>query len=81
MSIENTEIVTLDLRNMPAPQRHPLIFSTFESLPVGHILKLVNDHDPKPLYYQFLYERKDTFEWNYQQEGPVDWEVDIKKVK
>ncbi len=79
MSIVQT--ITLDLRNLPAPQRHPLIFNTYHQMPAGSTMKLINDHDPKPLYYQFHYEHKDEFEWNYIQQGPVDWEVDIKKIK
>ncbi len=40
---------------------------------------LVNDHDPKPLYYQFAFEHTDKFEWHYQTSGPDIFEVIIKK--
>ena len=33
-------------------ERHPLLFQTFDDLAVGESFELVNDHDPKPLYYQ-----------------------------
>jgi uncharacterized protein (DUF2249 family) len=71
---------TLDVRNTPPPQRHPLIFSTFESLAPGESFVLVNDHDPKPLYYQFKFEREGQFDWEYLEEGPEDWRVRISKT-
>ncbi|MEE9151174.1 MAG: DUF2249 domain-containing protein [Thermoplasmata archaeon] len=40
----------------------------------------MNDHDPKPLYYQFEAEQKGKFEWEYEKEGPIDWIVKIKRV-
>ncbi len=62
------------------PQRHPLIFQTFESLAPGEAFLLVNDHDPKPLYYQFQAERAGTFSWDYVERGPEVWRVRIGKV-
>ena len=45
--------VTLDVREILPRNRHPLIFGIFDVLPSGQALLLTNDHDPKPLYYQF----------------------------
>jgi uncharacterized protein (DUF2249 family)/hemerythrin-like domain-containing protein len=69
----------LDVRNMPPPQRHPLIFKTFDETPEGRAFILVNDHDPKPLYYSFLHEREGMFEWEYLEKGPEDWRVKISR--
>jgi len=41
---------------------------------------LVNDHDPKPLYYQFRFEREGQFTWDYLEEGPEVWQVRIGKT-
>ncbi len=71
---------TVDVRDTPPPQRHPLIFQTFESLQPGEALILVNDHDPKPLYYQFKFERDGTFNWEYLEQGPETWRVRIEKL-
>ncbi len=68
---------TLDIRTLPPIQRHPLIFSQFEALETGQGFVLVNDHDPKPLYYQFQAERTDQFTWDYLEEGPKVWRVRI----
>ncbi len=75
------EAKTLDVREIPPVQRHPLIFQTFESLKPGQAFMLVNDHDPKPLYYQFKFEREGEFTWDYQEQGPQVWRVRVGKVK
>jgi uncharacterized protein (DUF2249 family) len=70
----------IDVREIPPRQRHPLIFETFHGLPVGGALLLVNDHDPKPLYYQFAAESPGQFDWEYREHGPEVWCVRIKKT-
>lgn len=70
----------LDVRGVPPPQRHPLIFQTFEALRPGEAFVLINDHDPKPLYYQFQYERPGQFTWVYLEQGPEVWRVRIGRA-
>ena len=77
---ENTNEPVVDVREIPPRQRHPLIFDTFASLPVGSALLLVNDHDPKPLYYQFQAEHAGQFDWEYRDTGPEVWCVRIQKT-
>jgi len=43
----------LDLRDVPPPERHPKIHAAFEELDSGEELEIVNDHEPKPLFYEF----------------------------
>jgi uncharacterized protein (DUF2249 family) len=76
----STQPIQLDARTIPPRIRHPMIFETFDKLPAGGSFVLVNDHDPKPLYYQFQAERAGQFTWQYQQEGPEIWEVLIGKT-
>lgn len=73
-------IVTLDVREMPPRQRHPMIFSQLDALKTGDILRLVNDHDPAPLRYQLMAERPDMFSWEPEQQGPEEWIIRIHKV-
>ncbi len=70
----------VDVRTIEPRYRHPLIFDTFDSLTVGQSMVLVNDHEPRPLYYQFLHERSGQFDWTYVQEGPIEWQVRIIRV-
>ncbi len=72
--------VLLDVREMIPRERHPKIFNTWEKLPVGDSIKLVNDHDPKPLFYEFRAERTGEFEWSSVERGPERWVVLIKRV-
>jgi uncharacterized protein (DUF2249 family) len=74
-----TVTTTLDVRTIEPRQRHPLIFTTFSDLAPGEAFELVNDHDPKPLYYQFQAEMADSFAWDYLEQGPDVWRVRISK--
>ena len=67
----------LDIRPIPPMNRHPLIFDQFEALNTDESFILINDHDPKPLYYQFQAERTDQFTWDYLEQGPQAWQVRI----
>ena len=60
-------------------QKHPTIFNRFDELEGGESLTIHNDHDPKPLYYQLLGERGNTFVWEYLEQGPELWKVKITK--
>ena len=67
----------LDVRQEIPARRHELIFEAYGALPPGDGFVLVNDHDPKPLYYQLAAERPNQFEWDYLEEGPQVWRVRI----
>ncbi len=71
---------TIDVREITPRERHPLIFKTFDDLKPGESFQLVNDHDPKPLYYQFMAERQGQVGWEYLEEGPETWRVQISKT-
>ena len=74
-----TPNTTVDVRTIVPRERHPLIFNTFHGLAPGETFLLVNDHDPKPLYYQFKAELGDVFDWEYLESGPEVWKVRIGK--
>lgn len=69
--------VEIDVRTIPPRDRHPLIFQQLDDLEPGTSLRLLNDHDPRPLRYQLEAERPDHFRWEYVEEGPEQWQVDI----
>jgi regulator of cell morphogenesis and NO signaling len=70
---------TLDVTRIEPRLKHPTIFQHFDALGEGETFIIHNDHDPKPLYYQLLAERGDTFTWQYEQQGPAVWLVKITK--
>lgn len=69
----------LDVRQEIPARRHQLIFATYGALEAGDGFVLVNDHDPKPLYYQFAAEHPNQFEWDYLEQGPQVWRVRIAR--
>lgn len=71
--------IELDVRAIPPRDKHPTIFRTFDTLASGQSLLLVNDHDPKPLRYQLMAERPETFDWSYEAQGPELWRVRISR--
>ena len=73
-------IGVLDVREIMPRERHPLIFSRLDALKVGEALRLVNDHDPKPLRYQLLAERPNMFDWEPEEQGPQRWAIRIRKI-
>ncbi len=71
------EEAVLDIRSVPPAKRHSLIFEQFDGLESSEGFILVNDHNPKPLYYQFQAEHTGEFSWEYLEEGPETWRVRI----
>lgn len=74
-----SNVLQIDVREITPRERHPLIFNTFDALAAGDAFELVNDHDPKPLYYQFMAERPGQLGWEYLEEGPETWRVVLTK--
>lgn len=73
--------VTLDLREIPPPRRHPKIFTEFEELESGEQLTLVNDHEPRPLYFQMKSE-VDEFDvdgYSVEKRGENEFVVTLPK--
>lgn len=74
-----TEIV-LDVRDLAPRFRHERIFAALARLPVGGVLQLTNDHDPRPLWYQLEAEQAGQFTWTYLEQGPSSWRVQIGRL-
>ena len=70
----------LDVRSLIPMERHRMIFETYNQLGTGDKFVLVNDHDPKPLYYQFEAEHTGKFTWKYLEQGPTAWRVEIGRT-
>lgn len=77
---EQIEDAILDVRDESPTRRHEHIFETWDELAPGTGFVLVNDHDPKPLYYQFEAEHTGTFSWDYLEMGPETWRVRIGRT-
>lgn len=75
---ENT-VLELNVTLIEPRLKHPTIFKYFDALKPGEAFRIINDHDPKPLYYQLIAERGNVFNWEYLEKGPQWWKVQIKK--
>ena len=71
---------TFDVRSLVPAQRHAKIFELVNELVPGGSFVLVNDHDPKPLYYQLEAEYPKQFSWTYVDRGPEVWRVEIGRL-
>lgn len=69
----------IDVPTIEPRLKHPTIFDRFDEMAEGNSLMIVNDHDPKPVYYQLLGERGNIFKWEYLEQGPEVWKVRITK--
>lgn len=72
---------TLDVRSISPVDRHPHIHQTFEEMESGETLTLINDHEPKPLYYEMAAEVPEFDEQNYsvEQIGPSEFVASFPK--
>ncbi|MBV6305981.1 DUF2249 domain-containing protein [Candidimonas humi] len=79
-STSDAAVDVVDVRTLIPPQRHAKIFQLVGQLQPGKSFILVNDHDPKPLYYQLEAEHPKQFSWEYLERGPQVWRVEIGKL-
>ena len=69
----------LDVRVLPPPHKHSTIRERLERLNTGQTLRIINDHDPRPLRYELDDTYPGAFTWTYVECGPKLWRVDIAK--
>ena len=69
----------VDVRQVPKPQRHPLIFERFNDLDDGSAFVLVNNHDPKHLRDEFERDHPGAYGWEYLEAGPSAWRIRITR--
>ena len=74
------EPIEIDVRAIPKPQRHPLIFAELDKLPVGASVVVKNDHNPIPLRGQVEQFYPGEFAWSYLEEGPEIFRLCFKRV-
>ncbi|WP_232701758.1 DUF2249 domain-containing protein [Halobacterium wangiae] len=72
---------TLDVRDVPPKDRHPQIKTTFHDMESGEVMEIINDHDPKPLFYEMQAEEDDFDAEGYdvEQRGPEEFVAKFPK--
>lgn len=77
-----SETDEMDVRQIPKPQRHPMIFARFDALAAGESFVLVNSHDPIHLRDEFARYRTGAYDWRYLEGSQADrlWRIRIIRV-
>jgi uncharacterized protein (DUF2249 family) len=72
----------LDVRDLPPSERHPKIHGAFADLDDGETLTLINDHDPKPLFYELQAEVEafDADGYEVERRGPNEFVAQLPKA-
>jgi len=72
---------TINIANIKPKDRYPTVFKTFQELKTGQKLKLINDHDLRPLLeYKLILDFPNQFKWSYWEQGPENWSVIVTKL-
>lgn len=70
----------IDVRTIPPHQRHPTIFGMIDALLPGASFFIVSDHPPRPLHQQLETRYPGQFSWDYLEDGPQVWRVEIGRL-
>lgn len=69
----------IDVRTIPKPERHPLIFAAYKKLEVGSGLILINDHEPLHLKTEMEDEFAEALGWEPLPKDDGGFRVRISK--
>ena len=72
--------VTIDARTLPAQNRSARIFDAFDKLPVGGILELNEESDPRSLRNEFQQYRAGRFSWDARNLGSSRWTIRLERI-
>ena len=73
--------IAIDVRVIPHAERHATIFGALNTLAPGKALEVTADHDPRPLHYQLETNFPGQFGWDYLEQGPEVWRVEIDRLE
>jgi uncharacterized protein (DUF2249 family) len=76
-TVETGATPLIDVRTIAPFERHQRIFDMLGALGHGASLIIVNDHDPRPLRAQIEMRHPGEYSWEYLQQGPDLWRVEI----
>lgn len=80
-SLEDDELGTIDVRDLKPQRRHEVLLGIFDGLSADEGFILVNDHDPKPLFYELRSIHGEVIDWEYVTQGPNEWRVEVVKTE
>src|SRR6202048_795241 len=72
--------VVIDARTLPAQNRSSRIFDAFDKLPVGGILELNEETDPRSLRDEFQQYRPGRFSRDARNHGSTRWTIRLERI-
>ena len=72
--------ITMDVRALPYARRTGAILEAFDKLPLGGILELNEDGDPRALRNEFALHRPGRFSWDARNLGSGRWVVRLERI-
>jgi uncharacterized protein (DUF2249 family) len=82
MSSTETPTRTVDIRCLgPCADRKAHVLATFDAMPIGEGLVVLNDHLPNGLRRHFEEQRPGAFEWTLLEPGPEVFRVEILRTR
>jgi CRP/FNR family transcriptional regulator len=72
--------VVIDARSLPATNRSQRIFDAFDRLPMGSILELNEESDPRSLRNEFQQLRPGRFSWDARNLGSGRWTIRLERI-
>ncbi|CDZ63321.1 DUF2249 domain-containing protein [Neorhizobium galegae] len=79
--MSDIEIPSIDVRTLAPAEGHPKISGVLTSLISGGVMHVTSDHDPRPLHYQIESRYPEEFDWQYLEQGPDVWRVEIQRAQ
>src|SRR5699024_5358243 len=76
-----TQEKDIDVRTLIPTERHKLLLKMFKELPKDESFTFINDHDPKPLYYEFCSIFGDVVGWEYLSRDSRAWKVRVTRTE
>lgn len=78
--INDQRSTELDVRQIPVWERHPRILAAFDRLEIGAELRIISDHEPRPLRSEFEHTRPGRYVWLQHMLAPDHWEVVLRRL-
>ena len=78
--MEHRQTTHLDVRAIPASQRHPKILAVFDALDEGAELRITSDHEPRPLRSELERTRTGQYVLLQRMLSHDQWEVTLRRV-
>ena len=80
MATQRAPSIVLDSRTLPTTNRNVLILEAFDRLPVGGILELNEESDPRALRNEILQQRAGRFSWDARNFGSGRWTIRLERI-